>query len=655
MFQSFKQLLADRTLNRQMLRRGVLWTLVVAVILGLGAFFSHREKREIALARARDSFQKDVTTRLWVTQRGGVYVPLDERTQANPYLKDFPNREITTTTGKVYTLVNPAYMTRMLHELGKAEYGLQGHITSLKPIRPENAADAWEQKALHNFEAGSRDYWEELSLAGRPHLRFMGALMTVEGCLRCHASQGYKVGDVRGGISVTVPVEQSSGLIGRIGNWGAFLVGGLLWVLGLWLIRLAGRWKQIRIIERKRLEAENARLVTETYQIQKVESLATMAGSIAHHFNNKLQTVMANLEVMGELPKGADPTRFLALAKQGVEKTAEVSRLMLVYLGQTTLKQELCRLAECCQAALPILQNKMPSTFTLETELPDPGPVVSANADQLQQLLSCLLNNAWEAMGDRAGIVRLSLRTCVATEIATAHRFPFAWQSTQPDYACLTVSDTGCGIAEADIEKLFDPFFSTKFIGRGLGLSVVLGIVQAYGGAITVESSLGEGSVFRLYFPVAAEALANRSEPVFQAPKPEALDTDSRTATGGTILMVDDDEILLEATCALIERLGFTVLPARDGIEALDVFRQHQAEIRCVITDLTMPRLDGWGTLTALRQLDPNLPVVLASGYDKGQALSGNHPDRPQAFLGKPFSLQELRNALGQAMVERKG
>ena len=127
MFLSFKQLFADRTLNKQMLRRGVLWTLVVAIILGLGSYFANREKREIALARARDSFQKDVTTRLWVTQRGGVYVPLDEKTQANPYLKDLPNREITTTTGKVYTLVNPAYMTRMLHELGKMEYGLQGH------------------------------------------------------------------------------------------------------------------------------------------------------------------------------------------------------------------------------------------------------------------------------------------------------------------------------------------------------------------------------------------------------------------------------------------------------------------------------------------------------------------------------------------------
>ena len=119
----------------------------------------------------------------------------------------------------------------------------------------------------------------------------------------------------------------------------------------------------------------------------------------------------------------------------------------------------------------------------------------------------------------------------------------------------------------------------------------------------------------------------------------------------GTILVVDDDAMLLESTGAMIERMGFTVLAAKDGIEAVEVFRQHMDEIRCVLTDLTMPRMDGWETLTALRRLAPALPVILASGYGKAQVLSGAHPDRPQVFLEKPFGLQRLRDALGQALA----
>ncbi|MDP2875184.1 MAG: ABC transporter substrate-binding protein [Holophaga sp.] len=398
------------------------------------------------------------------------------------------------------------------------------------------------------------------------------------------------------------------------------------------------------ITESKQAEADKARLETQNYQLQKAESLGLMAGSIAHHFNNKLQAVIGNLELVGALPKDANPARFIAMAKQGAEKAAEVSRMMLTYLGQTSLKREPCWLTECCQTTLPLIQNTLPSTVALETEFPSPGPMVSANAEQIQQLLTNLLTNAGEALGEAPGTVRLSLRTCLASDIAIAHRFPYGWESDQKDYACLEVTDTGCGIAKADFEKLFDPFFSTKFIGRGLGLSVVLGIVQAHRAAITVASQLGQGSVFRVYFPVVAKVVSNLPEPTVSVLKPEIA------ATGGTLLLVDDDPLLLDSIRDLIEVLGFKVLTACDGVAALETFCQHQGEIRLVITDLTMPRLDGWGTLKALRQLDPKLPVILASGYDKAQVLAGTQPDRPQAFLSKPFGFRQLRDALGQAL-----
>ncbi len=400
----------------------------------------------------------------------------------------------------------------------------------------------------------------------------------------------------------------------------------------------------VDITERKQLDAEKEELVAQNHQLQKAESLARMAGAIAHHFNNKLQSIMANLELLGGPPIGVDPARCLTMAMRATEKAAEVSRLMLLYLGQTTSRREPRFLSELCSHCLPLVQETLPDTATLETDWPAPGPVINANENEILQVLANLVSNAWEALDDGRGRIRISVKSAKGEEIPATHRFPAGWQAVESDYACLEVRDSGCGIADADIEKLFDPFYSTKFISRGLGLSVVLGIVHAHDGVVTVESQQGQYCAFRLYFPVSEDA-PRLPEIGAQAPAPEG---------GGTVLLVDDDELLLMSTGALIEMLGFTLLTARDGVEALEVFRGYGGKIRCVITDLTMPRMDGWETLKALRQLDPGLPVILASGYDKGQVLSGAHTDLPQAFLGKPFGLQQLKDALGQAL-EVKG
>ena len=402
------------------------------------------------------------------------------------------------------------------------------------------------------------------------------------------------------------------------------------------------------ITEHRRMEAEKRELETKNRQLQKAESLGRMAGAIAHHFNNQLQSVMGNLELMHEPTEKTNPAICLTRARQAAERAAEVSRLMLVYLGQTSPEMAPCLLSELCQSALPMLRAGLPVTARLEAECPSPGPVILADASQIQQLLTNLVTNAWEALGASGGTTRLTLTACRAETIPTAHRFPVGWQPREPKYACLEVRDTGCGIAKENLETLFDPFYSTKFTGRGLGLPVVLGIVQAHGGGIAVESRPGEGSCFRVYFPICTATMAT---PAIVGPR------SAGGAWEGTLLLVDDDGFLLESTGAMVELMGFTLLTARDGIEALEVFRQHREDIRCVITDLTMPRMDGWETLAALRQLQPTLPVILASGYDKGQVMAAARAERPQAFLSKPFGLRQLREAVDQALgsVRTKG
>jgi PAS domain S-box-containing protein len=392
------------------------------------------------------------------------------------------------------------------------------------------------------------------------------------------------------------------------------------------------------ITDRKQAEEEKAKLQAQTWQLQKAESLGRMAGAIAHHFNNQLQAVIGYLEMaMGDLPQETRPHANIIEALKASCAASEISGLMLTYLGQTLGSREPLDLSETCRQGLPMLQSAMPKGTVLETDLPCPGPAVSANANQIQQVLTNLITNAWEALGDGQGAIHLTVKTVSSAEISTAHRFPIDWQPQDNLYACLEVADTGCGIVDGDIENFFDPFFSSKFTGRGLGLAVVLGIIRAHRGAVAVESEPGRGSVFRVFFPVWAEDVARELDEPAQAPEMER---------GGTVLLVEDEEMVRDMAEAVLTSLGFKVLAAKDGLEAVEMLRQHQDEIHCVLLDLTMPHMDGWETLAALRGLRSDIPVVLVSGYDEANVMQGDHAELPQAFLHKPYSMKDLKAAL---------
>ena len=421
------------------------------------------------------------------------------------------------------------------------------------------------------------------------------------------------------------------------------------WVHGLGKVTFDDCGQPIQMIgtiqdvtERKRAEEAKEKLEFQNRQLQKSESLGRMAGAIAHHFNNQLQVVMMNLQMaMQTLPRNAEPVENLTEAMQSARKAAGVSTQMLTYLGQTAAKHEPLDLCEVCRHHLPMLRTVMPQGATLKTELDSHGPVVNANANQIQQILTNLLTNAWEAMGETQGVIRLIVKTVQAADIPRRHCFPIDCELQEKAYACTEVADAGCGIANKDIEKLFDPFFSTKFTGRGLGLPVVLGIVRAHGGCVTVESQPGEGSVFRVFLPLTAKAITQKPIQVAQDPK---------AAVSGTVLVVDDEPYLRKAVSLVLKRSGFTVFAAQDGVEAVEMFQQHRDEIGCVLCDLTMPRMDGWETLTALRKLVPGIPVILSSGYSEAQAMAGDHPELPQAFLSKPYELPTLKDTIVRFM-----
>ena len=399
------------------------------------------------------------------------------------------------------------------------------------------------------------------------------------------------------------------------------------------------------ITERKQLEAERAKIEEQGRKLQRAESLSRMAGALAHHFNNQLHVVQGYLDmVIGRLPPGDSNIEQLATAMQAAKKASDVSALLITYLGQKQVKLEVVDIAELCRMSLPILQEGKPTSVVLELDLPTPGPVINVDVKQIQQLLVNLIINAWESMGDSAGTIRLSVKTVSPTDIPELHRFPVDWNVNEHSYACLEVMDSGCGVQKTDIDRLFEPFFSTKFTGRGLGLSVVLGIVKSHKGGITVENRIKGGVVFSVFFPLSAHMAPPQIEKVAEAPK---------IATGGTVLLVEDEEGVRKMTRLALVHLGFTVLQAKDGIEAVEIFGQHKDEISCLFSDLTMPRMGGWETISALRAMRSDLPVVLASGYDEATVMKGEHSELPDFFLNKPYDINKLGDTIGKAIARR--
>jgi CheY-like chemotaxis protein len=213
------------------------------------------------------------------------------------------------------------------------------------------------------------------------------------------------------------------------------------------------------------------------------------------------------------------------------------------------------------------------------------------------------------------------------------------WQSPDLSFACLSITDTGKGLDEAMISGIFDPFFTDKFTGRGLGLPVTLGIIKAHGGCITLESEPGKGSTFNVFLPLSPVAVPREKRP--------AMVENPSAPSRHLVLVVEDEEMVRQMMEGMLRQIGYEVMVAGSGAEAVDIFRRHQKEIKLVVSDLSMPGMNGWDTLAALRKIKPDIPVILASGYDEAGAMeSGDGSVKSNAFLHKPFLMDELKKAL---------
>lgn len=398
------------------------------------------------------------------------------------------------------------------------------------------------------------------------------------------------------------------------------------------------------ITARKQVEEIRAGLTKQIQILEKTESLHRMAGAIAYTFNNLLGATMGYLEIaMEDLPPEGSLSKYLASAFQATERAVEVSSMMLTYLGQSFSEHsKLCLdLSEVCRSSLPMLENLIKKDVILAADLPSPGPAIIANTSHIQRLIKNLVINASEAIQDEQGTITVVIKTVSSVDLPTVHRFPVDWQPQGELFACLMVKDTGSGIAAQDIDKLFDPFFTSKFAGRGLGLAIILGILKMHKGMITVESEPGHGSVFQVFLPLSMEDVSLEQATSTQGPTSEV---------SHTVLLIEDEQPMREMLETMLARLGFVVFAARDGVEAIDIFREHQKDIHIVLCDITMSGMDGWDTLETLRTIVPTIQAIFISGHDEALVMQSEKSECPQAFLQKPFKRQDLQRTLEAAL-----
>ncbi|MBL8251259.1 MAG: response regulator [Candidatus Competibacter sp.] len=397
------------------------------------------------------------------------------------------------------------------------------------------------------------------------------------------------------------------------------------------------------ITARKWAEEKRLQLERQMQQTQKLESLGVLAGGIAHDFNNLLTVILGNASLaLDELPPVSTARDSLMAIEETSLRAAELCRQMLAYSGKGQSVIENIRLRELIGEMLSLLKASISKKAIFNLNLKDALPTLRGDPSQIRQVIMNLVINASEALDEHGGAITISTGVMECTRDYLTEAF-LDENLAEGAYVWLEVSDTGCGMDQDIQRRIFEPFFTTKFTGRGLGLSAVLGIVRGHKGALKVYSELGRGTAFKVLFPAVLEEKASGS----RAPGVKA----SGWKGAGTILLVDDEESVRLMGTRMLERIGFEVVPATDGREALEIYRERPQDIALVLLDLTMPDLDGEETFRELRRLDPNVCVVMTSGYTESEIAPRFASKRLSGFLQKPYTLnaltQCLRNALG--------
>ncbi|MEM7563205.1 MAG: ATP-binding protein [Pseudomonadota bacterium] len=380
-------------------------------------------------------------------------------------------------------------------------------------------------------------------------------------------------------------------------------------------------------------------------EAQKFESLALLAGGVAHDFNNLLLGIMGNASLLQSSSAELENQKHLVNILKASQRASDLCSQMLAYAGKGSLSIEVFDLNSLLQETAELLSVNLSANCDLLIEPCDSLPGLRGDKTQMQQVLMNLITNASDAIGDNPGTIEL--RTKLVSKISVDLEYDFRDQEATPGpYLCVQVKDTGSGIPEDQLSQIFDPFYTTKEVGHGLGMAAILGIVKAHHGGIKLRSQVGKGTEISLCFPASNDAVVEV--------KPERLVKSDKMT--GTILIADDDEVAIEILIETMANSGFDIISATDGEQALELYQQNRDEISLIVLDMKMPRLDGREVCRQLRQLNFTGPVLFTSGYHEHELnRHSGDPDYGQVdFLRKPFLPKDLQQAVANLLETRQ-
>ncbi len=629
----------------------IVWLIFCSVTLLWVIREKKRDTNDLILAEARAHFKKDRAFRLWGAMHGGVYVPQTEHTPPNPNLKHIPERDITTPFGINLTLMNPAYMLRQMMEDYSELYGIFGRLTSLKPIRKENAPDKWEIDALKSFEKGSVEKGEFTTIKGKPFYRYMSALETKKGCLKCHGVQGYKVGDIRGGIGISLPI--SNALLNQSQTNRIYILSfGLLWLIGTIMLIIGFKFIYNRIQERelkKRLQLKEEKIRAEQYlQIanaakKKAEESDHLKSAFLANMSHEIRTPMNHIigftSLLEKTPLNEKQKRWTEMIRLSgdslLELITDIVDLSKIDAKQLEILYSDCPLENMLNSMYEINKEfiemkKKNIILTLQKPTNEHYSTINTDPFRLKQILTNLLSNAFKF---------------------TLHgSIEFGYLFKKPDLIEFYVKDSGIGIPKDKQELIFQRFTQAdnasniKYQGTGLGLAISKGLVNLLGGEIAVESKENKGARFYFtlpYYPIIKE---HKETKIVQSIKYNGFNK--------LILLVEDDELSTILFKEILTKVNHQVLHTIYGEEAVE-YCNSRNDIALVLMDIKLPKMNGIEAIKQIKQIKPDMLIITLTAYamhgDRERCLNAGAND----YLSKPIKEKDLTLLLAKYLKEK--
>lgn len=467
---------------------------------------------------------------------------------------------------------------------------------------------------------------------------------------------GWKSEDVRGKVKThdllqtifPVPLEEINDALQQTDRWEGDLIhtrrdGSQVTVSSRWVIKRDQNNAPVALLEinnditmRKQAEREKIELEQQLQHTQKLESLGVLAGGIAHDFNNILTIIMGHCSLAELDPKIAN-TRIPIIYK-AAERAAGLCRQMLVYAGKASLTPTQVNLPELVDEMVTMLKATTSQSVVINSDLSSEVLAITGDASQIRQIVMNLIINASEAIGEAHGVINVTLDNTVIG-VEQQERDHLGKIITPGWYARLEVADTGCGMGDETMRRIFEPFYTTKFTGRGLGMSAVLGIISAHKGALQVSSQPGNGSTFKVYLPLEISEFSGGENLGKDAPPVQWQGS-------GTILLVEDEDQVRFIAEMLLTGFGFEVIEAVNGKEALELYQKSSTDITLVVTDVGMPVMDGYELIRTLKKNNPALPIIVTSGFGDTDITSRIAAEDVSGFINKPYKPEQLRELL---------